>query len=92
MSKLLFRPVGIGSGLLAGLIASKLFDLIWARVSDSEAPEPDQRDIAWPALIAALLVEGAIFRMGRGVVDRGLRVGVARATGEWPGENRPDST
>ena len=40
-------------------------------------------------LIAALLVEGAIFRAVRGVVDRGARIGFARTTGTWPGDPRP---
>jgi hypothetical protein len=88
--KVLFTPVSLISGLLAGLVASKLFEFIWGRFADKEAPEPDQRDIAWPALIVAMLVEGAIFRLVRGVVDRGTRVAFARTTGLWPGEKEPD--
>lgn len=92
MGQLAFRPVGIISGLLAGLVASKLFEFIWGRVAGEEAPEPAQREISWPALIGALIVEGAIFRLMRGVVDRATRVAFARTTGGWPGEQRPDST
>jgi hypothetical protein len=85
-----FTPVSLLSGLLAGLVASKLFEFIWGRFADQEAPEPDQRDITWPALIAAMTLEGAIFRLVRGLVDRGSRVAFARATGSWPGEAKPD--
>jgi hypothetical protein len=92
VGQLLFRPVGIASGLLAGLVASKLFEFVWGRFSAEEAPEPGHREISWPMLIAALLVEGAIFRLTRGVVDRGLRVAFARSTGSWPGEEKPDRT
>ena len=92
MGQLAFRPVGIVSGLLAGLLASKLFELIWGRVAGQEAPEASQRQISWPALIGALVIEGAIFRLIRGVVDRGARVAYARTTGSWPGEERPDAT
>ena len=87
---LVFRPVGIVAGLLAGLLATKLFEFVWGKIANEEAPEPGQREISWPPLIAALLIEGAIFRLMRGVVDRGLRVGFVRATGTWPGEERPD--
>ncbi len=87
---LAFRPVGIVAGLLAGLLASKIFEFLWAKVANEEVPEPDHRDISWPPLVAALLIEGAIFRLVRGVVDHGLRVGFVRATGTWPGEERPD--
>ncbi len=37
-----------------------------------------------------LMAEGAIFRFTRGVVDRGTRVAFARATGSWPGDEKPD--
>ena len=90
MGKIAFTPVSLISGLLAGLIASKLFEFIWGRFADQEAPEPDQREISWPALIVAMTLEGAIMRLVRGVVDRGSRVAFARATGSWPGEEKPD--
>jgi len=90
MGKIIFTPVSLISGLLAGLIASKLFEFIWARFANEEAPEPDQREITWPALILAMTVEGAIFRVVRGLVDRGTRVAFVRATGSWPGEQKPD--
>jgi Protein of unknown function (DUF4235) len=90
MGKVIFTPISLLSGLLAGLIASKLFEFIWGRFANEEAPEPDQREIAWPALIVAMTVEGAIFRLVRGLVDRGTRVAFVHATGSWPGEQKPD--
>ena len=90
MGKIVFTPVSLISGLLAGLVASRVFEFIWGRFADEEAPEPDQREISWPILIVAMLVEGAIFRLTRGLVDRGTRVAFARSTGSWPGEEKPD--
>lgn len=84
--KLLFAPLGIVAGLLAGLIAQKGFDRLWAVFDDEEPPEPDQRDASYPKLVAALLVEGAVFRLTKGVVDHAVRGGFARMTGSWPGE------
>lgn len=90
MGKIAFTPVSVISGLLAGLIATKLFEFIWGRFADEEAPEPEHREISWPALIAAMILEGAIFRLTRGLVNHGTRVAFARATGTWPGEERPE--
>jgi hypothetical protein len=84
--KLIFAPIGIVAGLLAGMVAQKGFDRLWAVFDDDEPPEPDQRDISYPKLIAALVVEGAVFRLTKGVVDHGVRGGFARMTGTWPGE------
>jgi hypothetical protein len=88
--KLLFTPIGIISGLLAGWIARKGFDRIWSLIDDGEPPQPDQREASYPKLVAALLMEGALLRMTKGIVDHGVRGGFARMTGTWPGEKAPD--
>lgn len=88
--KLLFAPVGIGAGLLAGFAAQKAFEALWGVFDDEEAPDPGQRDIGWPKLIAALAIEGAVFRIVKGAVDHSARSGFASLTGRWPGEERPD--
>jgi hypothetical protein len=84
--KILFAPIGIGVGLVAGIAARKVFEQLWAVVDDEDPPEPDQRGVPTAKLIAALAVEGAIFRVAKGVADHGARAGVARLTGAWPGE------
>jgi hypothetical protein len=85
--KLIFAPIGIITGLLAGLIAKKGFERLWATFDDEDPPEPDQSDATCPKLIAALLLEGAIFRVVKGLVDHGVRRAFAGATGKWPGED-----
>ena len=89
--KILFAPIGIITGLLAGIAAQKLFERLWAVFDDEEAPAPDQREVAIPKLVAALLVEGAIFRLVKGITDHSVRSGVTRLTGRWPGEERAES-
>ena len=87
---LAFRPVGILVGLLAGVVGKKIFDRVWKLIDDEDAPEPKYREIAFGKLVVALLLEGAIFSVLRGLADHGARHGFARLTGEWPGEERPD--
>ena len=89
--KILFAPIGIITGLLAGIAAQKVFERLWALIDDEEPPAPDQREVSVPKLVAALLVEGAIFRLVKGITDHGLRSGVTRLTGRWPGEQRAES-
>ncbi len=90
MSKVIIAPIGLAGGLIAGQLAKKVFDFLWSRFSDEEAPRPDQREVTWPALVGALLIEGAIFRVAKGMADRGTRSGFAKLTGSWPGEEGPD--
>ena len=88
--KFLFVPVSILGGLLAGLIGRKIFDQVWGLIDDQEPPEAKHRQVHYPKLAAALLLEGAIFRFIRGSLDHGARHGFRRLTGSWPGEEAPE--
>jgi hypothetical protein len=89
--KFLFMPISIAAGLLAGLLGKKIFERLWSLVDDEEPPSPEHRELSWPKLIAALAVEGAIFRLVKGLTDHGARLAFAKGTGSWPGDERPDS-
>lgn len=88
--KLIFTPFSIIGGLIVGTIAKKIFEQIWGLVDDVEPPEAKHRDISYRKLVLALLVEGAIFRLFKGLFDHGARRSFAKATGTWPGEERPE--
>jgi hypothetical protein len=92
MSKILFIPFGIVSGIIAGLIGKKLFATAWSVLDDGEPPDPTLRDVPWKKLVVALVVEGAISRAVRGIIDRGAREGFSTLTGFWPGEERGGSS
>ena len=62
MAKLLFIPVSIGGGLLAGLVGKKIFDQLWGMFDDEEPPDSKHRDISWGRLLVAGAIQGAIFR------------------------------
>jgi uncharacterized protein DUF4235 len=87
---LVFRPVGILTGILAGVLGKKLFKVAWRLIDDEDAPAPEYREISLGKLVVALILEGAIFGVLRGLADHGARHGFARLTGEWPGQERPD--
>jgi hypothetical protein len=90
--KLLFLPFSIGTGLVAGFVGKKLFEAAWGLFDDEEPPEPEHRDVTWGRLLAALAIEGAIFRVVRGTVERGFRRAFFAMTGSWPGEEEPERT
>lgn len=71
--------------LLAGILGQKIADKLWSQVLDSEPPDTAQEEVRWPQLIPAAIVEGTLYKIARMLVDRGLRVAVARSTGTWPG-------
>jgi len=92
MTRILFAPLGIAAGILAGLISKNLFEFLWGRIDDQEAPEASHLETTWPKVVLAAGIEGAIFRAMRAVTDRGARVAFLRLTGSWPGEVERDVT
>ena len=91
MSKVIYVPISVGGGLLAGVIGKKLFSVIWGVVDDQEPPKAEHRRVDVPKLAIALLLEGALFALIRGLVDHGSRHVFARVTGAWPGDEAPES-
>jgi hypothetical protein len=90
MAKLLFIPVSITAGLLAGAVGKKVFNGVWGVIDDEEPPDSKHRDISWGRLLLAGAIQGAIFRAVKELVDHAARRGFYRTTGTWPGEKRPD--
>ena len=85
----MFIPVSLAGGLVAGLLAKKAFEASWGVVDDQEPPEPEHRDVSLPKLIAALALEGAIFRTARGVTDHLSRERVRARHGRLAGRGAP---
>jgi hypothetical protein len=88
VSKLLFRPFGIVAGLIAGVVGKRTFALAWRAVDDQRPPTPEDRRASLGKLALALALEGAVFRLAKGLIDHGSRRGFARLTGVWPGKGR----
>jgi hypothetical protein len=91
VSKLIFRPVSIVAGLVAGLIGKKLFQGLWGVVDDEQPPKPEERPVPIGKLVLALALEGALFRLVKGLAEHGSRHAFSRLTGSWPGESPPDA-
>lgn len=89
MVKVIFLPVGISGGLLAGAISKRIFGAVWGTIDKEEPPQAQHRDVPLGKLILALAINGAVFRLVKGLVDHGARQGFQRLTGSWPGEKAP---
>jgi len=88
--KVLFLPLSIIGGLLAGMVGKKVFARVWSLIDDQEPPQAEHREISRPKLVAALALEGAVFGATRGIFDHQARRSFQRFTGSWPGEEKPD--
>ncbi|HEY3725546.1 MAG TPA: DUF4235 domain-containing protein [Solirubrobacteraceae bacterium] len=89
--KLMFKPFSIGSGLVAGILARRIFGVIWGLIDDEEPPRAEHERVPLWKLAVALTLEGALFALIRGLVDHGARHAYTRMTGTWPGEEEPEA-
>jgi hypothetical protein len=87
---LIYKPVGVLLGILAGLLGKRLFNFVWEKVDDEEPPEATTQESSWSRVLAAAAVQGVIFRTVRVAVDRWGAIAWHYMTGVWPGEKRPD--
>jgi Protein of unknown function (DUF4235) len=90
MAKVLFIPVSIVGGLIAGAISRKILDQIWGVFDEEEPPDSKHREIAWGKLLIAAAIQGAIFRAMKEASDHYTRRAFYRTTGTWPGEKEPE--
>jgi Protein of unknown function (DUF4235) len=90
MGKVAFLPFSLGSGLVAGSIAKRVFAMMWGWVDDQEPPKPEHRDVPLGKLLVAVVLEGIVFSLTRALVDHGSRRAFARLTGSWPGDEEPE--
>jgi hypothetical protein len=88
--KLIYRPFGIVLGLVAGFLSKSVFNWVWSKFDEEEAPKATQDETTWTKVLSAAAVQGIVFQTVRAAVNRAGASGFRRLTGVWPGERRPD--
>ncbi len=87
-AKILYRPVGLVSSVLGGLLASTIFKQVWQRAVPGDQPDPPgplESEYPLRQILIAAAVQGAIFAVVKTAIDRGGARAFERWTGEWPG-------
>ncbi|MCH1865974.1 DUF4235 domain-containing protein [Nocardioides sp. CFH 31398] len=88
-AKILYRPWGILSSVVGGMVAGKIFQLVWGRLragQEGDPPKPLESEYDLKEVLAAAAVQGAIFFVVRAAINRGGARAFQRWTGEWPGD------
>ena len=87
MAKLLYKPLGILFGVLGGILAGAVFKQAWRRIAGEEdAPDALQSEYGWREFLTAAALQGAIFAVVKGALDRGGAKAFQKLTGIWPGD------
>jgi hypothetical protein len=88
-AKHLYRPIGLVSGVIGGLIASQAYRQVWKRVAHNardEAPKALSTAYSLKEILISTVIQGAIYALVKTMIDRGGARLFERMTGEWPGE------
>ena len=88
--KLIYKPMGLVLGILAGLISKRFFEFIWSKFDQENPPGATTLETSWPKVLGAAAMEGVTFKVTRAAVDRAGAKGFDHLTGVWPGEKVPD--
>ncbi len=87
-AKVLYRPIGLISSILGGLVAGMIFKQVWKHAAPgekSDPPKPLETEYPFKEILLAAAIQGAIYSVVKTIIDRqGARM-FERATGEWPG-------
>jgi hypothetical protein len=88
-AKILYRPLGLSSSILGGVVAGQVFKQVWKRAAPGDrddAPRALESEYSLRQVLVAAAVQGAIFAVVKAVIDRGGARAFERWTGEWPGD------
>lgn len=88
--KLLYKPLGIILGVIAGIIGRKAFDRVWTMIDDEEPPNATTEDAGWAKALIAAALQASIFAVTRAAVDRAGATWFRDFTGVWPGDKRQE--
>ena len=88
-AKILYRPIGLVSGIVSGALAGVLFKQLWKVASPShskDTPKALESEFPLREILVAAAVQGAIYATVKALVDRGGARAFEKTFGEWPGD------
>jgi hypothetical protein len=87
-AKLLYRPVGLASSVVGGVVAGAIFKQLWRRAAAGNRPDPPtalETDYSLKQILAAAALQGVVFSVVKTIIDRQGARAFEQWTGEWPG-------
>jgi len=87
-ARILYRPIGLTSSIVGGLLAGIIFKQVWRRATPGDHADPPtvlESEYDLKEILVAATIQGAIYSLVKTLIDRGGARAFQRWTGEWPG-------
>ena len=89
---MLYKLLGLGMTLPAGLLVKKAADTTWLKVRGYPPPKnPAAPGVSWPDALAWAAVSGVLYASARLVAARGAAAVYEKLTGQLPPDANADS-
>jgi len=88
-AKILYRPLGLISSLVGGVVAGSVFKQVWKHATPGDNQDPPralESEYRLREILVASAVQGAIFATTKALINRGGARVFQKLTGEWPGD------
>ena len=65
MGGLIYKPIGLVLGIIAGLVGKRLFNVAWTKIDDEDPPKGTTEYAPWAKILGAAALQGVIFKVVR---------------------------
>jgi hypothetical protein len=85
VARFLFLPFSIAASLVAGVLATKVFDRLWMLIArEEEPPGADDPEASVGRVVLATGLQATVFAVTRTLFDRGARRWFQHLLGTYP--------
>jgi hypothetical protein len=89
--KLLYKPMSLLAGILAGKAANAAFQAVWSTIDERQPPKPTTEAAPLHKVLAAAVLEAGTQAAMGALADRLAAQAFNHLFGVWPGEKRQES-
>ena len=82
--RLLYKPVGLIAGLIAGRLGQKAFRSVWAKIDNAPLPRPGTGQGSIAKVVGGRALEAGVMAASAAAVDRLFARGFRYFIGIWP--------
>ena len=57
ITTIIYKPIGLIMGILAGIVGKKAFDFVWGKIDAEDPPKANTERVTWGKLLSAAALQ-----------------------------------